>query len=137
MRRNFQNADLDFLPAFAKMVGPKPPDWFESNGCSRSPDVLFGVDLRPAAHWHDWGYSLASVDVTDPRPRTEQTRYERDQEFLANIKTCGLRRPFRAAYYYRLRLWGHFAYEYTPGFEPNRWSPRFWLGLFFGRYVTW
>ncbi len=80
----FQNTDLDFLPSFAEMVGPKPPEWFESNGCSCAPDVLFSTDLRPAAHWHGWGYSIGSADVCDARPRTAETRYQVDQQFLAN-----------------------------------------------------
>ncbi len=151
--RTYRNVDLADLPGFADMVGPRPPDWFESNGCSNAPDVLFGADLRPAAHFHDWAYCWKSapeykfnesgkcwgvdqpLDSLDETVRDEFARYKADRNFLANLKTCRLFGLFRFVYYSRVRFWGHFHFDYSNGFEPNHWSPLFWLRLFFGRYV--
>jgi len=136
MRKRFTNTDLRFLPSFARMVGPKPPDWFKSNGASFAPDVFCGVDIRPAAHWHDYAYSPFCVVVTDRRPRTEEARYEDDQAFRLNLITCGYPSSWANVYYYRVRLWGHLHYCYTPGHEPKR-TLRFWLNLLIGRYIQW
>lgn len=126
----FRNADLRDLPSFRLMIGAKPPYSFESNGASRAPDNLFGIDVRPAAHWHDYGYSSMSPGV-----HNERARYSRDQEFLHNLKLCGLRK-LAYVYYFRVRLWGHLHYAYDPGLAPKR-TLRFWLNLFFGRYISW
>jgi len=126
----FTNADLEFLPYFRLMAGDRPPDDFSSNGSSYSPDVVFGFDVRPAAHFHDYHYS-----ARHPGRHDETTRYRADQLFRLNLCTCGLR--FLAwAYYFRVRLWGHLAYCYSPGCKPRR-TPWFWLKLYFGRYLQW
>ena len=126
----YTNADLKDLPGFDRMVGPKPPDWFESNGVSCGPDIIFGVDLRPSSHWHDWRYHVGG---------TEKTRYIDDLNFRTNCKTCGLTSAagnrLNKTMFYRLRLWGHKNYTYDKGQEPKR-TWMFWTKLFFGRYIA-
>jgi len=135
-RKRYTNADLDWLPSFAKLVGPIPPDDFQSNGATDAPDILLGADTRPADHFHDFAYS---EECRALGRRDEAARYKADQFYKINLATCGfawLLAPFRFVYYFRLRLWGHFAFTYDPGCEPRR-TVRFWLRLLFGRYVTW
>jgi hypothetical protein len=114
------------------MLGPRPPDTFVSNGVTCGPDVLGTADLRPAAHFHDFAYSIGGTEVD---------RYRDDWRFNANLKTCGLtgivRGAIRLCMYYRLRAWGHFHYTYRLGHEPDRWSVKFWWHLLIGRYVEW
>ena len=130
-RHQFRNADLAWLPSFARMLGARPPDDFVSNGATTSPDVILGWDLRPAAHFHDFHYSDQY-----PGLRNESARYRADQIFLQNLNLCGLPRILAVIYYFRVRLWGHGYYAYSRGWEPQR-TLRFWIGLLFGRYVTW
>lgn len=129
-RHRFTNADLAFLPCFRLMAGDQPPSDFVSNGSTFSPDVVWGIDVRPAAHFHDYHYSSQHPDQHD-----ETARYRADQLFRFNLRTCGLR-CLAWVYYFRVRLWGHFAYHYSPGAEPRR-TARFWLRLFLGRYLQW
>lgn len=46
------------VPTFvaSQMLGPRPPHGFECDGCSYSPDYLFGVPLWIACVWHDVPY---------------------------------------------------------------------------------
>lgn len=128
MKKSYRNYDLWRHPRYYDMAGYKPHDAFESNGASCAPDVVFGVNVRTAAHWHDYAYSGEC-----PGTHTEQDRYWADQDFLANLRTCGLGAIVARIYYFRVRLWGHWAYRYDDGAEPKR-TPLFWLRLFFGRY---
>ena len=127
----FTNEQLSWHPMWDLMIGRKPPAHFQSDGSSNSPDVLFGVDIRPAAHYHDFAYSGRGNGPAD-----EYTRYTADQLFMANLKTCGLNRVFAKIYYYRVRFWGHRHYVYSPGREPKR-TLGFYLNLLVGRYVQW
>ena len=129
----YRNADLSFLPSFSTLVGPKPPDDFVSNGATDAPDIVWGHDLRPAAHFHDFWYSAGCFELH--LPRDEFTRYEADQLFRTNLKKCGLGR-LRFAYYYRVRLWGHLCFSYSQGCDPKR-TFWFWLNLLVGRYIRW
>ena len=129
-RHRITNADLAFLPYFALMSGHKPPDDFVSNGSSWSPDVVCGIDIRPAAHFHDYRYSSEHPGYHD-----ETARYRADQLFFFNLRTCGLKR-LAWVYYFRVRLWGHYAYQYSTGAQPRR-TFGFWWRLFFGRYIQW
>lgn len=124
------NADLEFLPYARLMAGSHPPDDFRSDGSSYSPDVVWGIDLRPAAHYHDYAYS-----AEHPGRHDEMARYRADQLFRLNLQTCGLR-YMSWLYYHRVRLWGHLVYRYSRSCEPRR-TVWFWLRLFFGRYLTW
>lgn len=42
------------------LVGPEPPEEFEGDGCSASPDILWGVPLHIACRLHDWHYDPES-----------------------------------------------------------------------------
>ncbi len=126
----FTNADLAFLPYFELMAGDKPPDDFESDGSSYSPDVVCGIDIRPAAHFHDFHYS-----GQHPGTHDEAARYQADQLFRLNLRTCGLR-LLAWVYYSRVRLWGHFAYQYSADAQPKR-TLWFWLRLLLARYLQW
>lgn len=130
MRHTYTNADLRWLPSFHHMVGPRPPDDFVSNGVTCGPDIVGTADLRPAAHWHDFGYSIGG---------TELSRYQDDWRFNANLKICGLTgimAPLRLAMYYRVRFWGHWHFNYEDGCQPKR-NLRFYARLLLGRYVRW
>jgi len=132
--RLYSNHELRWLPAFPTMVGPMPPNRFISNGATCAPDVLFTADIRPAAHWHDYAYS----DAYQPAGgRNEETRYRADIQFYHNLRLCGLPRWVALVYYFRVRLWGHYHYHYTPRRNEPRRTVRFWLGLLFGRYIRW
>ena len=133
MGNYFTNDDLSWMPVWDQMVGQKPPDWFVGNGATCAPDVWFGVDVRPAAHFHDWAYSPWYRPSTGNRDVA--ARYRADQRFLENLKRCGLGR-MRYVYYYRVRLWGERLYPYSEGCRPRR-TPWFWIRLCLGRYVTW
>jgi hypothetical protein len=129
MAISYTNAELSKLPEFSRMVGLTPPDDFHSNGCTLAPDVIFGRDLRCAAHWHDYGYLHGG---------SEWDRYADDRNFLENLRRSGLtgRWGWLAwLYYYRVRLWGHWYFRYD-GDPPKR-NIRFWLTLLVGRYIQW
>ena len=152
----YRNSDFAWSPAFFEMVGPKPPDNFVSNGATKAPDKLFGTNLALAAHWHDFGYSeeyrrlrdlhseFSEQDLAflnelweyDFGIRNEKFRERRDEEFLTNLQTCGAWKWVALIYFFRVRLWGHFAFAYDFGCKPKR-TCRFWFNLFLGRYVTW
>jgi len=126
----YTNSDLRRHPAWDNMLGLMPPDDFVSNGVTCGPDVFLGRDLRPAAHWHDYSYTLAG---------NEKSRYWDDVEFTENLQRCGLTgwlAPLRWHMYFRVRLWGHWHYTYAHGHEPNR-TLRFWWRLLTGRYLQW
>ena len=126
--RRFRNRDLRWHPHWAEMSGPKPPDDFVSNGNTNAPDIVFGVDTRPAGHFHDYHYD---------KPGSEPERFIADQLFRYNMGKCGvsgLLSPVRFFHYFRLRLWGHKYFKYKPGEEPVKdWW--FWMRLFWGRYL--
>jgi hypothetical protein len=127
----YTNSDLCRHPAWDDLVGLRPPDEFRSNGVTCGPDILFGRDLRPAAHIHDFEYSIGGTEID---------RYWADVDFRHNLKLCGLAgalAPMRWLMFFRLRLWGHFCFTYAAGANPNKLSPRFWWHLLIGRYVEW
>ena len=131
-RRVYRNRDLEWHPAWDKLQRPHPPDWYKSNGGTHAPETIGSLDLTPAYHHHDRAYEVGG---------TERDRYIADQQFLLDGLACcrcydAWRWPVKFEYR-RLRLFGHFCFVYGPGHEPNRWNPCFWLGLFFGRYITW
>ena len=155
----YENRDLRRLKAFRFMKGPSdPPDWFRSNGITCGPDFIprigfwwnakgvalfhfmiwtvWLVDLRPAAHWHDWEYG-AFDDTGYPVGGNEQDRFWADHCFLLNLRTCGLVGPIgwaiRRFMYHRLRMWGTFHFNYHPSEEPRR-NARFFFWLLVGRY---
>ena len=40
-----------------RLIGPKPPETFATDGCSISPDAVYGRPVWPACIIHDWHYS--------------------------------------------------------------------------------
>lgn len=131
MSNSYRNRDFEYHPSVTDMRGPKPPDWFVSNGCTCSPDSLFGVDISLACHYHDWHYRHRW-----PGGNNEKARYIADRYFLFNLKECGLPAPIAFFYYGRVRLWGHTLYKYDEGQEPER-GWRFWWNLFSKRFLRW
>ena len=85
------------------MVGEQPPAAYVGNGCTSSPDFWRGKDLRPACHFHDWGYSKGG---------TERDRRRIDGELRRNLEACGASRWAAGIYYRRCRLWGSLLWRY-------------------------
>lgn len=99
----------------ARMVGPRPPKTFVSNGCSCAPDCVLGADLRPACHWHDYLYQHVVKNAEDRRLA--------DGLLYQNIYRCCYKtRGDRSRPWYQ-RLAG-----YVPGFV---------AGLYFRRVRAW
>lgn len=107
------------------MAGERPAEDFESDGCSASPDIVGGADLRPACHWHDWGYRQGGC---------ESKRREIDLLFFRNLKRCGATWWLANLYYFRVCFFGHKHFLHR-GRKPS--GLRFYVWLFFSRYVTW
>lgn len=42
------------IPEYAKAVLDQIPEEFQDNGCSNSPDLLFGFNFKWACRIHDW-----------------------------------------------------------------------------------
>jgi len=57
-----------------KLIGPKPPEGFESNGCTCSPDYLADRPVWPACVIHDWHYATGKV-----------SRWTADWRFFRNL----------------------------------------------------
>lgn len=100
-----------------KMVGPRPPENFRCNGCTMSPDKVFGVDLSPACYWHDYAYMLGGG---------ENMRLLSDRLFFHNLRSCGAGYFVSMAYYLAVRVVGHWFFNYR-GHRPSPW----------GRLVIW
>lgn len=115
--------DRSATPTWAPLVGPEPPDWFTSDGCSCSPDRYFSTDLTPACHRHDYAYAIGG---------SELDRLRADQQFRANLLLCGAPGWLAGIYFRRVRLWGfrHFCYR-SPHRRPTRWTR---LAEFFSRW---
>jgi len=98
----------DLLEYFCdKMVGPVPENGFESDGMTGCPDVIAGVDCRPAALFHDYAYTIGG---------DENDRWKADRDFCVNLLLCGLPHALADVAYRRVRLWGisHFRYDVPP-----------------------
>jgi hypothetical protein len=44
------------IPVEAQRLLDEIPDYFIDDGCSNSPDTIWGFDLRPFCKIHDWRY---------------------------------------------------------------------------------
>lgn len=88
------------MPNRKHMLGPRPAPWFQGDGCTFSPDGLYGYDWREACRWHDWAYRS---DVTIARWRA-------DVYFYCNLVDCGCPRRWALWYFLAVRLcgWRHF-----------------------------
>lgn len=78
------------------MHGQRPPAWFIGDGCSFSPDGLFGHDWREACRWHDWAYRC-DVDVS---------RWYADWCFARNLIERGCCLRWAIWYWLAVRLFG-------------------------------
>lgn len=108
------------------MEGPKPPDYFVSNGCSYSPDRWGGVDIRAACHWHDYAYQIGGC---------KKDRQLADSSFYRNLRRCDLGKFIANIYYRRVRLFGVAAFNWAEGKVPL--NPWHYFLLFFERYIQW
>jgi len=99
---------------FRELKGLKPGLGFECDGCTMSPDSLFGVDIRPACLLHDYAYLIGG---------NEADRLQADRNLRDNIKTCVAMSPAR-------RAWLAPVYAYAAGVYFRR--CRFFGVKFFG-----
>lgn len=85
--------------------GPRPAVWFVGDGCTCSPDGLFGLDWSEACRWHDWAY----------RYDTDVSRLAADWYFLRNLRVCGCPRRWAVWYFIAVRVcgWRHFNKKHT------------------------
>lgn len=72
------------------LVGPEPPEWYESNGCTYSLDRFWDTDWSEACRWHDWAY----------RDELRLSRKQADLFFLLNLLLCD------APVWWALFYWG-------------------------------
>lgn len=118
------------------LLGPKPPEGYRCDGCSSSPDRLFGVDIWPACVIHDYHYREGVIGGT------WHARRAADRILRANIRDqfnrAGKPRRGRLVarlYYGRVRIWGAKAFKFAEDEKPRhifqrlrevygRWSPR-------------
>lgn len=90
------------------MVGPVPPEYFEGDGCSFSPDLWF----REACRIHDWEYKqLRHLDPTSNEWR--KGRIKADENLKENIRILSTymldsegKVVFRD-HYWLYRYWGY------------------------------
>ena len=80
------------------MIGERPPEWFTGDGCTCSPDYIFGQDLTEACRYHDWQYHIGS------------DRKSADLNFYHNLVTAMEHRwfsvPIATIYYIAVRMTG-------------------------------
>jgi hypothetical protein len=116
-----------------RMEGPRPPDDFVSNGCSKSPDHIGANTLQPACHFHDFGYMLWPLEK---QGGTERDRMEIDAMFYRNLMRCGLSQYLAYRYFIAVRMVGYRHYVYRDGEEPQP-GLRFTLWLFLRSFIRW
>ena len=101
---------------YKQLEGPIPPEDFESNGCSFSPDYIRDYQIWPACHRHDYHYSPAN-----PLTGTWAGRREADVFLRRNLENClklqgaGRFTRWRVGYVYwgRVRIWGAKAFNFV------------------------
>ncbi len=108
-----------------KMLGPMPPKYFTSNGCSFAPDEIGPVDLRAACHWHDWAYQKGG---------NEKSRKQADRNLWINMQTCGASQRLATLYWFEVRAWGFDSFHYH-GINPPGRLHRWWTRII-SRFVT-
>jgi hypothetical protein len=80
----------------AQLHGPKPPQAFTCDGCTFSPDGMFGIDWREACRWHDWAY----------RSNARLSRFRADWYLFRNMRTLGCPLFTAGIYFLAVRLLG-------------------------------
>ena len=72
------------IPKEAKRTLAEIPEHFRDDGCSSSPDDLFGFDFRWACRIHDWRYCTRCHPAGS---MTWQRKNDADGELKENIRT--------------------------------------------------
>lgn len=81
-----------------ELVGPIPPPEFVSNGCTCSPDKIFGTDVTEACRYHDYAYRIGTP------------RWLADYCFYGNLRILGCPRHIAFLYWASVRVFGRFFY---------------------------
>ena len=109
-----------------KMKGPRPPKGYASDGCSRVPDAVPGlqkhkVSVSLACLYHDFHYNQGG---------TEQLRRQADAWFLENMLELGADPVYALLYYRGVRVFGVFGHKYGWQYFRKPWFfVRFWYFL--------
>ena len=106
-----------------KMVGPVPPEDFDSDGATCAPDYIGGVNCLPAALFHDFAYQQGGG---------KEDLELADYRLYQNLRSCGLSRWWAGVYFRRVRLLGGRFFRWHAGETDYS-----WLWLFISRYVRW
>ena len=109
---------------YNKLEGLKPPEGFECNGCSCSPDYWRGKPIWVGCVLHDYAYVLGN---------TWADRYDADKNFYYNLKKILIEKGISnieatsAAWLYwgRVRLWGAQHFNFSDKEEPLSFWQRF------------
>lgn len=94
-----------------RLSGPLPPENFQSDGCTCSPDSLLPWVLWPACHFHDFHYRGLGV--------SSQLRTRADRWLYENLVTCRAPRWVAFCYWIHVRAWGFRHYRWRFGCRPN------------------
>ena len=78
------------------MRGPKPPAWFEGDGCSCAPDRIFDHEFSEACRWHDYCYRY-DVSIS---------RWKADWYLYCNLVELGCHRRWAIWYWFAVRVFG-------------------------------
>lgn len=129
-----------WLVWWLQLEGPRPPEGFDCDGCSWSPDWLkaTGYILWPACVIHDYHYREAHaapqpratlVSAWPDRARADAILY---RNLLTMLRVQGANRAFAEAvawaYWGRVRVWGAGSYK-------GPWQERSWLGRVWEAWV--
>lgn len=95
------------------LLGPVPFPGFKSDGASGVPDrfIMSGLDIYPAAEYHDYAYYLIRKQVVILRDLKKQIKNQRklaDRNFRKNMALCaGGKFPKRAIVFFIKRIYFH------------------------------
>lgn len=78
------------------------PDDFTDDGCSNSPDSLWGFSFRDACRIHDWRYCTR---CHLPGSMTQSARHKADRELAQNIRARLPKRWRWVRYLYYFMVW--------------------------------
>jgi len=90
------------IPPKAKYLLAQIPDGFTDDGCSNSPDSLFGFDFKWACRIHDYRYCSR---CHDPRYMRNADKVDADKELRRNIRSTVPRRWFWIPWVYQFAVW--------------------------------
>lgn len=110
-----------------RLWGPRPPEGYECDGCSLSPDYFGRWKLWPACVIHDYHYREGVLGGNWHGRRTADRilRVNLERLVLDQGGARWLARLVGAAYYGRVRVWGKKSYRHwEDGEEPLSWLDR-------------